>query len=97
MCLVYKGLSAYRAMNTVHLRLYKTNLLVSYKKKVAVCSEIHTENTHTQCKHHTKFLILELVLRKVTLTNPLLRFVYITNKFYPGFILKTIVAPYNTQ
>jgi hypothetical protein len=36
-----------------------------YKGKVAVCSEI-VQNTQTQCGHHVNFLMLNLVVRKVT-------------------------------
>jgi hypothetical protein len=35
-----QGLSMYRAVNTLHFG-YQTNLLMFYKAKVAVCSEIH--------------------------------------------------------
>jgi hypothetical protein len=38
-----RGLSAYRAVNTLHLGL-KNNLLMLYKYKVAVCSEIHAKH-----------------------------------------------------
>jgi hypothetical protein len=36
-------------------RLYKNSLLISYKGKVAVCSETHKEHTK-QCEHNVEFL-----------------------------------------
>jgi hypothetical protein len=36
-------------------RLYKTNLLMLYKVKAAVCSEIRTKHS-TQSEHHVEFL-----------------------------------------
>jgi hypothetical protein len=41
-CFIYE-LSAYRAVNTLHFG-YKTNVLMFYKAKVAVCSEIRTKH-----------------------------------------------------
>jgi hypothetical protein len=41
-CFIY-GLSAYRAVNTLH-SIIKTSLLMFYKAKVAVCSEIRTKH-----------------------------------------------------
>jgi hypothetical protein len=42
----------------------KTNLLMMYKAKVAVCSESHTK--HINVITMQNFLMLNLVLRKVT-------------------------------
>ena len=36
-----------------------------YKAKVAVCSDTHTKHS-TQSEHHVEFLMLKLVVRKVT-------------------------------
>ena len=39
-------------------RLYKTNLLMLCKAKVAVCCEI-VHNTYTQCEHHVEFFYMK--------------------------------------
>jgi hypothetical protein len=40
--------SSYREVNTFLLG-YKTNKLILYRAKFAVCSEIHTKNINTMC------------------------------------------------
>jgi len=37
------------------MTVIKTNQLMTYKAKVAVCSEIHTKDS-TQSEHHVEFL-----------------------------------------
>jgi hypothetical protein len=46
-------MSAYRSVNTPS-RVHKTNLLMLYKAKVAVCSETRTEHIK-QCEQHVEF------------------------------------------
>ena len=43
---VLKGISAHRAVNTLHLD-HKTNLLVLHKAIFAVCSEIHIKHINS--------------------------------------------------
>ena len=40
-----EGLSAYCSVNTLHL-LYKPSLLMLYKARVTICSEIYTQHTN---------------------------------------------------
>jgi hypothetical protein len=49
------GLSACRAVNTLHLGYKTTSQLVMYKVKAAVCSEICAKHI-TQCEHYVGFL-----------------------------------------
>lgn len=51
MCFIL-GISSYHAVNTT---VIKTNQVMIYKEKVAVCSEIHT-NHSAQNEHHGEFL-----------------------------------------
>jgi len=41
---------------------------VTYKAKVAVCSEIHTYHS-TQIEHHVEFLNIDLVVREETVND----------------------------
>jgi len=43
----------------------KTNQLMTYKAKAAVCSEIRIK-LPTQSEHHVEFLMLNLVVRRET-------------------------------
>ena len=43
----------------------KTNQLMTYEAKVAVCSEIRTKHS-MQSEHHVEFLMLNLVVRRET-------------------------------
>jgi len=52
------GISPYRAVNTFHHGFKKNNLLMTYKAKVAVCSEISTKHS-TLSEHHVEFLIVK--------------------------------------
>jgi len=43
----------------------KTNQLMTYEAKVAVCSDIPTKHS-MQSEHHVEFLMLTLVVRRET-------------------------------
>ena len=57
--------SAYRAVNTVNLGYTKTNLLMLYKTKDAVCSEMRTKHKRSVGTMQS-FWMLNLAVRKVT-------------------------------
>jgi hypothetical protein len=42
----------------------KTNILMNYTAKAAVCSEIRTKQS-TESEHHVEFLMFNLAVRKV--------------------------------
>jgi len=46
-------------VNTLHLGYKKTNQLMMYKVKVALCSEIYIQHI-IQCQHHAEFLNVKL-------------------------------------
>jgi hypothetical protein len=48
-------ISPYRTVNTFHHCYKKTNQLMTYTAKVAVCSTIRTKHS-TQSEHHVEFL-----------------------------------------
>jgi len=44
----------------------KTNQLIMYKAKAAVCSELHTKHINTLCGQNTELMTLNLMVRKET-------------------------------
>jgi hypothetical protein len=41
------------------MRLIKTSQLMLYREIIAVCSEIHTKNIHTQCGQNVEFVVVK--------------------------------------
>jgi hypothetical protein len=52
--LFLRNLNKYRAVNTLRLGC-KTNQLILYSEKIAVCSQIHTKHINTLCGQNVGF------------------------------------------